>query len=176
MWHMGASSLRIVIVNDKMQKNYRYTLTEPIGRNFHPDFKPHLTPQEMLELGVFGGKYMTDCQKEFPKSWFAKAKLSPEKHDKKINYFRVDASQPLAVWRAKGWINEEHDPRGWFQWYCRYYMGRRLPKEDERQIKRWRAIRRHIMQIKNNCRAGDTTCRPRQRQAILHWAYDSRKM
>lgn len=173
---MAKKSSRIIIVNDKMQKNYHYTLSEPVGRNFHPDFKPHLTPKEMLELGVFGGKYMTDCRKEFPASWFAKAKLSPEKHDKKLNYFRVDASQPLAVWRAKRWINEEHDPRGWFQWYCRYYMGRRLPKEDERQIKRWRAIRRHIMQIKNNCRPGDATCRPRQRQAILHWAYDSRKM
>jgi hypothetical protein len=173
---MAKQAARTIIVNDKMQKNYRYTLSAPTGRNFHPDFKPHLTPREMLELGVFGGKYMTDCQKEFPKSWFAKAKLSSQGHDKKLNYFRVSASQPLSVWRAKGWINEDHDPRGWFQWYCRYYLGRRLPTEDERQIKRWKAIRRHIMQIKNNCRPGDLTCRPRQRQAILHWAYDSRKL
>lgn len=164
-----------ITVTDKMQKRYVYFLTEPTGRNFHPEFKPALTPREMLELGVFGGKYMTDCAKEFPASWFKKAKLSPEKHDPKINYFKVDASQPLSVWRDKGWISKD-DPRGWFQWYCRYYMGRRLPGEDERQIKRWKAIRRHAMQIKQNCRPGDLDCRRKQRQALLHWAYDSRKI
>jgi hypothetical protein len=166
---------RKITVTDKMQKRYVYFLTEPTGRNFHPEFKPALTPREMLELGVFGGKYMTDCAKEFPASWFKKAKLSPEKHDPKINYFKVDASQPLSVWRDKGWISKD-DPRGWFQWYCRYYMGRRLPGEDERQIKRWKAIRRHAMQIKQNCRPGDLDCRRKQRQALLHWAYDSRKI
>ncbi|MBI5654857.1 hypothetical protein HZC53_04375 [Candidatus Uhrbacteria bacterium] len=164
-----------VTVTDKMQKRYVYFLTEPSGRNFHPEFKPTLSPKEMLELGVFGGKYMTDCAKEFPASWFKKAKLSPEKHDPKLNYFKVDASQPLSVWREKGWISKD-DPRGWFQWYCRYYMGRRLTEEDERQIKRWKAMRRHAMQIKKNCRAGDLDCHRKQRQALLHWAYDSRKM
>ena len=130
----------------------------------------------MLALGVFGGKYMTDCQKEFPKDWFTKAKLSPDQPDDSLNFFHKHASQPLQVWREKGWINEEHDPRGWFQWYCRYYMGRRLPAEDERQIKRWKAIKRHISQIKKNCWPQDPTCRPAQRQAVLHWAYDSRKI
>ncbi len=158
-----------------MQQGYRYSLTEPTGRNFALDFKPDLSPKEMLTLGVFGGKYMTDCKKEFPKSWFARAKLS-KRHDDSINYFGVHASQPLAVWRQKGWINEEHDPRGWFQWYCRYYMGRRLPDEDMRQIKRWKAISRHIGQLEKNCRRGDIHCRSTQRQALLHWAYDSRKM
>lgn len=138
-------------------------------------FTPDLTPKEMLELGVFGGLYFSDKPKEFPRSWFVKAKLSPDKkHHKELNYFGVNASQSLAVWRAKGWINPQ-DPRGWFQWYCRYYLGRRS-EDDERQIKRWAAMRRHITQIKNNCRAGDPLCRPRQRQALLHWAYDSRKM
>lgn len=167
---------KVVIVNDKFQKGYKYELTEPVGRNFHPDFKPDLTPKEMLKLGVFGGKYMTDCKKEFPKSWFTNAKLSPKHHDDNINYFQKHASQPLAVWKEKGWINEENDPRGWFQWYCRYYMGRRIQGEDERQIKRWKAIRRHIAQIQKNCRAKDIYCRPGQRQALLHWAYDSRKI
>lgn len=160
-----------VTVNDKMQQGYSYYLTEPVGKNFHPDFKPEYTPKEMLELGVFGGKYMTDCQDEFPASWFKKARLNSEFHDPKINYFGVNASQSLSIWRSKGWIYYE-DPRGWFQWYCRYYMGRRCD-DDERQIKRWRAMRRHLTQVKRNCMEGDTSCRRKQRQALLHWAYDS---
>src|SRR5690349_8168857 len=166
---------RVVTVNDKMQRGYRYELSEPVGRNFDPEFNPELTPAEMLALGVFGGKYMTDTRKEFPKSWFTHAKLSPEHHDPKLNLFGVDASQPLSEWRRKGWIHPD-DPRGWFQWYCRYYMGRRLPEEDRRQIKRWKAIRRHVRQIQKHCEPGDLLCRRRQRQALLHWAYDSRKI
>jgi len=166
---------KIVIINDKMQKNYRYELTEPVGKNFHSDFKPELTPKQMLAMGVFGGKYMTDCQKEFPADWWKKAKLCSKRHDPKLNFFGFNASQSLSIWRAKGWIYHR-DPRGWFQWYCRYYMGRRIPDEDERQIKRWKAIRRHIAQIKKHCVKGDLTCRRKQRQAVLHWAYDSRKI
>jgi len=158
-----------------MQKNLRYILTEPVGKNFHPKFKPELTPKEMLELGIFGGKYMTDCREEFPASWYNQVRLCPKRHDPKLNYFGINASQPLSLWRKKGWIYPD-DPRGWFQWYCRYYMGRRLPEEDKRQIRRWKAIKRHIAQIKKNCQKGDTSCRPKQRQAILHWAYDSRKL
>ena len=165
---------RSVTVNDRMQRRYRYTLTAPAGRNFDPAFKPELTPKEMLALGVFGGKYMTDCRKEFPKSWFARAKLSPGKRDNALNYFKVDASQPLAEWRRKGWLHED-DPRGWFQWYCRYYMGRRS-RDDQRQIGRWRAIARHVAQIRTSCEHGDLDCRRRQRQAVLHWAYDSRRI
>jgi hypothetical protein len=157
-----------------MQSGYVYFCTEPIGKNFASDFHPELTPKEMLELGVFGGKYMTDCHDEFPASWFRKAKLSPRRRDPKLNYFGVNASVPLSVWRTKGWIYHE-DPRGWFQWYCRYYMGRRCP-DDERQIKRWRAMRRHIAQIKKHCPKRELECRPRQRQALLHWAYDSRRI
>jgi hypothetical protein len=164
-----------VVVSDKMQHGYVYYMTEPVGRNFHPDFKPELTPKQMLALGVFGGKYMTDCRKEYPADWFRKARLNSHFHDPEINYFGLNASQPLSFWRRKGWIYKD-DPRGWFQWYCRYFMGRRIPFEDERQIKRWKAISRHISQIKKNCRKGDLSCRPRQRQAVLHWAYDSRKM
>lgn len=166
---------KIVIVNDKMQKNYKYILTKPIGKNFDEEFKPELTPKQMLELGVFGGKYMTDCTNEFPKDWFKKAKLSPEKSNPKLNFFKINASQPLNVWQQKGWIHPD-DPRGWFQWYCRYFMGRRMPQEDERQIKRWKAFVRHIAQVKKNCIKGDINCRPKQKQALLHWAYDSRKL
>jgi len=167
--------MRTIVVNDKMQHDYRYKLTARTGQDFDPEFRPDLTPKEMLELGVFGGKYMTDGAGEFPKSWFETAKLSPSGRDPKLNFFGVDASQPLSTWRKKGWIGEE-DPRGWFQWYCRYYLGRRLPDEDARQIGRWKAIRRHVAQVRRNCETGDFWCRPRQRQALLHWAYDSRRI
>jgi hypothetical protein len=163
-----------VEVNDLMQKDYVYFRTKPIGQEFHPDFQPELTPKELLRLGVFGGKYMTDCAAEFPSDWFEHAKLCSERHEPALNYFGVNASQPLSLWRAKGWIYKE-DPRGWFQWFCRYHMGRRCI-DDLRQISRWRAIRRHIAQLKKNCRRGDLRCRPKQRQALLHWAYDSRKI
>ncbi len=166
---------KMVTVSDKMQQNYRYTCVARAGKDFAPDFTPDLSPKEMLALGVFGGKYMTDCKKEFPASWWTRAKLAKEGRDKNLNYFKINASQPLSVWRAKGWIYRK-DPRGWFQWYCRYHMGRRIPEEDARQIKRWKAIARHIAQVRENCRVGDEFCRPRQRQAILHWAYDSRKL
>jgi len=156
-----------------MQRGYTYLLTEPAGRNFNPDFRPELTPAEMLALGVFAGKYMTDCRAEFPASWFRRAKLSPERPDPALNFFGVKASQPLSVWRERGWIHPD-DPRGWFQWYCRYYLGRRGP-DDERQIARWRAMRRHVVQVQKGCRPRDFDCRRRQRQALLHWAYDSRR-
>ena len=163
-----------VVVNDLMQHGYIYHLIEPIGRNFDPSFQPELTPKEMLALGIFGGKYLTDCADEFPADWFTHAKLCPERHEPLLNYFGVNASQPLSVWRRKGWIHPD-DPRGWFQWYCRYHLGRR-GADDERQIKRWSAVRRHVAQLRANCPPHDLTCRRRQRQALLHWAYDSRKI
>jgi hypothetical protein len=168
---------RTIKINDRMQKKYSYELVEPEGKNFDSRFKPDLSPKQMLALGVFGGVYMRDCIKEFPKDWFIKAKFQKKgiyTHDPKLNFFKVNASQPLSVWQKKGWIYKD-DPRGWFQWYCRYYLGRRCI-DDERQIKRWRAMTRHISQIKYNCRPGIISCRPVQRQALLHWAYDSRKL
>ena len=157
-----------------MQKRYRYLRTEAPGCHFAPEFTPDLSPKEMLALGVFAGKYMTDCRKEFPASWFAKAKLAKGKRDPDLNYFKIDASKPLSYWKKKGWIHPD-DPRGWFQWYCRYWMGRRM-EDDTRQIRRWKAIRRHVAQLEKACDKGDLFCRPRQRQALLHWAYDSRKI
>lgn len=163
-----------VLVHDRMQQGYRYRRAAPEGHEFGPAFEPELTPAEMLALGVFCGKYMTDCRDEFPASWFAGAKLSPGRRDPRLNYFGVHASQSLAEWRRNGWIDAQ-DPRGWFQWYCRYYMGRRT-RDDRRQIRRWRAIARHVAAIRNHCEGGDLDCRRRQRQAVLHWAYDSRKI
>ncbi|MCB9813263.1 MAG: hypothetical protein H6772_02540 [Pseudomonadales bacterium] len=165
--------MKKIIVNDAFQQNYVYFLTEKVGSNYDPDFRPELSPKQLLELGVFGGKYFSDYPKEFPKDWFINAKLSLEKNPN-VNYFKVNASQSLLFWKKKGWIHP-NDPRGWFQWYCRYYMGRRSI-DDERQIKRWKAMRRHVTQLKHNCAKGDLSCRPRQRQALLHWAYDSRKL
>ena len=162
-----------VLVNDRMQDGYRYERSVPMGEAFDPAFLPELTPAEMLELGVFCGKYMTDCRAEFPAEWFSHAKLAAGGADRSLNYFGVKAGVPLRVWRDKGWIYPD-DPRGWFQWYCRYYSGRRLPEEDRRQIARWKAFRRHVAQVVRNCNPGDPFCRPRQRQALLQWAYDSR--
>lgn len=176
-----------VSVSDKMQSGYEYFLSEPIGKNFAKNFKPDLTPKEMLQLGVFGGKYMTDCEAEFPEDWFRDKKgkmlakfaepdmCGKRKYEKNLNYFKVKASQSLAEWRKKGWIHKD-DPRGWFQWYCRYYMGRRHP-DDARQINRWQKMTRHVIWLQNGCGVrGSLSCRPRQRQALLHWAYDSRRL
>ena len=165
---------RLVTVHDKMQHGYMYELTARPGRDFDAEFAPELTPAEMLKLGVFCGRYLTDCRGEFPAAWFKGARLATSGRDCSLNYFGVDASQPLSEWRRKDWLHPD-DPRGWFQWYCRYYMGRRM-EDDERQIKRWKAFRRHVQQVKANCDSGDPFCRPRQRQALLHWAYDSRKI
>jgi hypothetical protein len=124
----------------------------------------------MLEYGVFEGKYLNDCRNEYPDNWFTNAKLS-DTPDPSINYFGIKSRQSLQVWQKKGWIIGP-DPRGWFQWYCRYYQGRRSPETDEIQIKRWRAFARHAGQVKANCDPGNILCRPRQRQALLQWSYD----
>ena len=166
-----------IIANNILQNDYTYYITEPAGRNLDPEFKPDLTPKEMLRLGIFGGHYFLDenSRDEFPKSWFTGVKLSNSgSKEKQYNYFNITASQPLEVWQKKGWMHSD-DPHGWFQWYCRYYIGRRS-EHDIRQIKRWKAFRRHYAQVAKNCRAGDIHCRPKQRQALLHWAYDSRNI
>lgn len=160
-----------VYVNDKMQKDYVYELVEPMGENFSPLFKPEVSPAEMLRLGVFEGHYLNDCINEFPKSWFEEAQIAEANPDIDKNCFQLKSRLSLAEWKKRGWIIEP-DPRGWFQWYCRYYMGRRIPEVDKIQIKRWRSFKRHKAQIQNNCFWGDLNCRPRQRQALLQWAYN----
>ena len=158
-----------VEVHDKMQSGYRYLLEARVGRDFAPDFKPCFTPKEMLAHGVFEGKYLNDCREEFPTSWYRGAKLS-EVPDPSVNCFSVKSRQSLQVWQEKDWIHGD-DPRGWFQWYCRYYLGRRDPVVDAIQIRRWKGIARHAAQVRKNCRPRDRTCRPRQRQALLQWAW-----
>jgi hypothetical protein len=159
-----------ILVHDRMQRDYSYRLEAPEGEEFARGFHPAFSPKQMLEMGIFEGKYCNDCRGELPKDWFKQAKIS-SRADPSLNYFGVKSRQPLSVWREKGWIIGP-DPRGWFQWYCRYYLGRRLDAVDTQQIKRWRAFSRHAGQIKANCSPGDLNCRPRQRQALLQWAYD----
>ena len=146
---------RSVVVNDKMQQGYRYALSAPAGCDFDPEFKPELTPREMLRLGVFW-RQIYDRHPEGVSRELVRAapSLAPRQRDCSLNFFGVDASQPLSVWRGKGWIHPD-DPRGWFQWYCRYYRGRRMPDEDARQIKRWKAMRRHIGRSSETCERGD---------------------
>ena len=141
-----------------------------IKKEFYKDFKPELSPKKMLELGVFGGSYFGSNIKEYPKEWFKKAKLS-KNFDVSLNCFRVKSGLSRDHWIKKGWIFKE-DPLGWFQWYCRFSMGRRIPHIDQIQIRRWKNFKRHVMAIKKNCDEGDFACRKRQRQAILQWAYN----
>jgi hypothetical protein len=170
-------------------RGYSYTLECAPGSNFAQDFRPRYSPQRMLEMGVFSGKYINDCTGEFPREWFEGAlrrgKLTPEKHTPSINEFGVRSRKSLRYWREKGWTPlhpNDKDPRGWFQWYCRYWLGRRMPEVDTIQIARWKAFRRHQGQILASyrrdpallemSRAQKRLHRPRQRQALLQWSYD----
>ena len=140
------------------------------NEDFYKLFKPQLTPKKMLELGVFGGSYFGLNIKEYPKSWFEKAKLS-KNFNVDLNRFKIKSGLSRKEWQEKGWIFKE-DPLGWFQWYCRFSMGRRITNIDYIQIKRWKNFKRHVIAIEKNCEPNNLTCRRRQRQAILQWAYN----
>lgn len=183
-WKAGTLSGggRTIRVTDPMGGQRSYSLTARQGKDFHEEFKPKYTPKEMLKMGVFEGKYLNNIQKEFPSKWFVGAKLARGKADSSLNYFKVKSRSSLSTWRKKKWINQNHDPRGWFQWYCRYWLGRRIPGEDERQIKRWKSFgARHQGQIRASYRRGKPKpkslkqfldSRPRQRQGLLQWSHD----
>jgi hypothetical protein len=179
-----------------LRSGYSYVLeATPGALDTGTGFEPELTPGEMLMLGVFEGKYLNDCVEEFPAEWFVSAlwrgRLSPEGPDPvRCNLFGVRSRQPLQVWRENGWapsirppqkdhfneilknVDTNPDERGWFQWYCRYWMGRRIPELDRIQIARWRSFRRHAGSVRAGCRSGDISCYRRERQALLQWAYN----
>jgi len=157
-----------------MQTNYVYFLTEPEGENFRSGIQTGMTPAEMLALGVFGGKYMTDCAKEFPKAWFVQARLCHERHDPELNFFEINASQPYPYWREKGWIYHE-DPRGWFQWYCRYYMAV-AARTTRGKFGDGRRCSGTSPRFGKTAAKAISIVVASQRQALLHWAYDSRKL
>ena len=185
----------IIHVSDKMSNGYSYVLAEEPGKGFASGFEPYTTPGEILALGAFGGKYLNDCLLEFPAEWFWNAgmlgKLCPSGQDISINHFQIDSRLSLGAWQENGWVpgrgsgkgqqgkkailsdpKRNPDVRGWFQWYCRYWMGRRIPELDAIQIQRWKNFSRHAAAVRKNCKKGDLTCRPRQRQALLHWAWN----
>ena len=166
-----------IIVNNKMQKNYEYELSEPVGKNFAEDFKPQYTPTQMYREGAFGGKYGNDTILEYPKSWFIDGRFSPEGNNTLMNRFKGDSRTTIANWIKEGWVMIEHDPRGWFEWYMRYFLGRRIDDEfngipyDRYQINRWKSFARHYGQVSKNCDANDMECRANQRQALLQWSW-----
>lgn len=169
---------KTIVVCDRMQKKYSYILSENPGKNMDSEFKPYFSPSEMLELGVFEGKYCNDCLLEFPKEWFASAlkknKLSPEQADPTINYFKLKSRMSLQAWIKNGWIpvhELDQDVRGWMQWFCRYYLGRRIPEVDIIQIRRWKQIKRHYAQVKLHAK-NKLLSRPKQRQTLLQWSYN----
>jgi hypothetical protein len=164
-----------VHVHNSMQRGYTYTRTRRPG-DFadHPEFQPVYTPLQMLKMGVFEGRYLDPKSNEFPDSWRPYCNTIS---DARINFFHVKSRRPLSDWRASGWINPD-DPRGWFEWYCRFYMGRRHP-DDARQIARWKSFgARHSGAIRKNCPAHgnpdspNAKLRPRQRQGLLQWSHD----
>ena len=183
-----------IFVWNKMRKGYSYLLQEAPGENMAPEFKPYATPGEMLAGGAFEGKYLNDCLLEFPAEWFLNAiqlgKLCPGSPDVSVNLFGVDSRKPLSYWVESGWLPSAHgghkkaqhpelsdaklnpDERGWFQWYCRYWMGRRMPELDNVQIGRWRSFARHAGAVRKGCKPKDISCRRGERQALLQWAYD----
>jgi len=168
----------IIDVDNIMQSNYSYELKEPIGKKFAANFKPELTPKQMLVRGVFEGKYFNDQILEFPKEWFLtalrKGKLSPQGSNPKLNYMKVRSRQSLGDWKRSGWIYG-NDPRGWGEWYFRYYLGRRDSTVDGKQITRHNGIKRFIGILRKQCKKGDMNCRPVIRQLLTNWSYDANK-
>ncbi|KAB2574495.1 hypothetical protein DBV05_g6854 [Lasiodiplodia theobromae] len=174
----------------------------------HPDFTPNKSPEEMLREGCFGGSYfrplyskalgitVADDWRELPAEWTAGLDvgryLTSPTYDPEVNKYGVSCGQSIEEWEAAGWIAHEYDVRGWFQWYCRFWMGRRCD-DDERQIGRWRRCvgetgrwRRALLKkyvavgIRSVFDDGDDDeargdVSPVVHQTCHHWAYEVRQ-
>ena len=172
-----------------------------------PSFTPNKSPEEMLREGCFGGSYfrplysrrlgitITDDYKGLPSSWYSGLEvpdfLTSPTYDAEINKYKVSSGQSIEEWEAAGWINHTYDVRGWFQWYCRFYMGRRC-EDDERQISRWKKcvgetgrwrrvlLKKYVsMGIKEVFDDGEDEegrdVSPVMHQTCHHWAYEVRQ-
>ena len=120
----------------------------------YPDFRPNLTPKEVMQMGSFGGTYFRvitsgvtgetyrDAWKEFPPDWFTGLNISRQvtrqDYDTAVNLYKTQCGGDLHMWESSGWITAA-DPFGWFQWYCRFYLGRRC-SDDQRQISRAQGV------------------------------------
>jgi len=165
----------------------------------HPEFKPNLTPKEVLQKGSFGGtyfrpiyssvtkqKYGKEVWQELPKDWLEglniKNQVSSSFYDNSRNKYKVKCGASLEEWENSGWMDKQ-DPYGWFQWFCRFYQGRRT-EDDERQIGRWARCAGETGRWKNNliskivkagCAWDNYAVSPVVRQTLQHWAYELNK-
>lgn len=140
------------------------------------DFAPSYTPLEMLDLGIFEGVY-TAAIPNIPKEYKKHKNVLPRgsEPDVTINHYGVKSRLSLKEWKKRKWTTRD-SPLGWWQWYCMYWLGRRLGDEDEWQIARWRSfVARHMGQVASACDLNDPDCHRRQRQGLLQWAWDSTK-
>ena len=156
------------------------------------DFGTNLTPIEVIKKGSFGGTFFRDIysgvsHKFYRNSWkeFKELKnidcnyYSSDYHDASLDKYGVKCGTSLRFCENKGWINKI-DPYEWFQWYFRYYLGRRS-EDDKRQIKRWKEIVNRlkgilVKMIKDaDSKFDDYSISPKIRQILLHWGYELTK-
>merc|ERR1711997_93735 len=158
------------------------------------EFRPNMTPKEVLQAGSFGGTYFRPIKSsvtglkynkmwdELPQNWLEglniKRMVSSTNYDDKVNTYKAKCGGSLEMWETSGWI-DKIDPYGWFMWYCRFYLGRRS-KDDDRQIGRWKNCTGPKGRWKNNligkiAKAGvkynNSGISPVIRQTLQHWAY-----
>jgi len=139
-----------------------------------PEFTPSYTPMEMLDLGVFEGIYTAAIQ-DIPAKYKKHKNVLKRGSDPDItiNHYGVKSRQSLKEWQKKGWTTEL-SPLGWWEWFVKYWEGRRDEKEDALQIGRWKSfVARHNAQVQAKCKAGNKDCHTKQRQGLLQWAWDS---
>lgn len=169
----------VVICRDPYRKeSYRFPITAKYGDVYSESFNPVYTPRQMLNNGVFEGRYLNSLYACFPHEWWQDANISIYNPDVNCNYFKVKSRNSLQDWKAKMDGIRSYDPRGWFEWYCLYFIGRRIPGYDDWQIGRWRKFARHQAGLKANLLRYrhpsdyyNDTVYPVNRQALLQWSW-----